>query len=295
MGRVLMTIVDDTSARHDCLCGSTTRATATARYGDVRRQRRPAERARPAGARGRQARPRRAATSGRASTCSSRRRRRRPTARCTSTARCGPGTYVELRAELDVLVTLANTPHPLDERADVRDHPGGAVRGVDCAAEADATDPLRRPRPSGGEPSRTPTAFLAGVASSDRRPRRGRSSARAPWSHVVRRRRDAADHRPRRQPGRRLPALQRRRPRRALLGGGHRSSPSATSSSSPARTLMSERGRADDDDHGDDVRLPRHDRRGVQPRVEHAALRPPHRVTSTPASTTSSTRGCATG
>jgi uncharacterized protein YcgI (DUF1989 family) len=28
-----------------------------------------------------------------------------------------PGAHVELRAELDVLVLLANTPHPLDDRA----------------------------------------------------------------------------------------------------------------------------------------------------------------------------------
>ena len=48
-------------------------------------------------------------------------------------------------------------------------------------------------------------------------------------------------------------------------------------------------------DHRHHVRLPRHDRRGLQPGVEHAALRPPHRATSTPASTTSSTPARATG
>ena len=36
------------------------------------------------------------------------------------------------------------------------------------------------------------------------------------------------------------------------------------------------------------LRAPRHHRRRVQPRVEHAALRVPHRSTSTRASTTSS-------
>ena len=34
MGRVLMTIVDDTSGRHDALCGTSTRVSNTARYGD---------------------------------------------------------------------------------------------------------------------------------------------------------------------------------------------------------------------------------------------------------------------
>ena len=42
-------------------------------------------------------------------------------------------------------------------------------------------------------------------------------------------------------------------------------------------SLLLQRGQPDDDDHGHDVRLPRHDRRGLQPGVEHAALRAPHR------------------
>ena len=42
MGRVLMTIVADTSARHDALCGGTSRArSTTARYGDGRHPRPP--------------------------------------------------------------------------------------------------------------------------------------------------------------------------------------------------------------------------------------------------------------
>ena len=39
-----------------------------------------------------------------------------------------PGTHVDLRAELDVLVTLANTPHPLDDR------PGYHSSRVNCVA-----------------------------------------------------------------------------------------------------------------------------------------------------------------
>ena len=123
MGRVLMTVVGDTSERHDCLCGATTRATSDAKFGD-----------------------------GRASGPT-------PNARdllCVAAAKYGlgrrdvgpnanlfkgvrvaadgslafdgesaPGTYVELRAELDVLVLVANTPHPLDPR---RDYAGSAVQ-----------------------------------------------------------------------------------------------------------------------------------------------------------------------
>jgi urea carboxylase-associated protein 2 len=123
MGRVLVTIIADSSARHDCLCGGSNRATNDRRYGD-------------------------GAISGRA-----------PNARdllALGAAKHGltrvdlapnvnffkgvrvsengdlafdgavtPPTAVELRAEMDVLVLLSNTPHPLDERAD---YAGTAVR-----------------------------------------------------------------------------------------------------------------------------------------------------------------------
>ena len=58
MGRVLMTIVDDTSERHDCLCGCTNRTTAGARHGDGGASGAAPERSRPARARRGQARPR---------------------------------------------------------------------------------------------------------------------------------------------------------------------------------------------------------------------------------------------
>jgi uncharacterized protein YcgI (DUF1989 family) len=48
-----------------------------------------------------------------------------------------PGTHVHLRAEMDVLVALANTPHPLDER------PTYTATSVRCLAW------LPRGRPAG--------------------------------------------------------------------------------------------------------------------------------------------------
>jgi uncharacterized protein len=125
MGRVLMTIVDDTSARHDCLCGCSNRSTNDARYGN-------------GGAWG-----------------------PAPNARdlfALAAAKHGlgridigpnvnlfkgvvvhddgslafdgdpaPGRHVDLRAEMDVLVLLVNTPHPLDSRAAYTTTP---VRGI---------------------------------------------------------------------------------------------------------------------------------------------------------------------
>jgi urea carboxylase-associated protein 2 len=114
MGRALMTIIGDTSARHDALCGTTSAAHAAARYGTTGIH---------------------AAT---------------PTVRQLLTVAvakhgldprdvpCGvnlfksvtvgddgglhlagdpaPGTAIDLRADMDVLVFVANVPHPLDVR-----------------------------------------------------------------------------------------------------------------------------------------------------------------------------------
>ena len=117
MGRVLMTIVSDTSARHDALCGA--RAHPWRR--PLRHERHPLRRRR-----------------GPASCSASRRRstgwrRDLPpgvnlfksalvaddgTLRFDGAPR--PGAAVELRAEMDVVVLIANVPHPLDERPTTR-------------------------------------------------------------------------------------------------------------------------------------------------------------------------------
>ena len=99
--------------------------------------------------------------------------------------------------------------------------------------------------------------------------------ARAAWSAVVAAGDVLTHHRPRGQPGRRLPALQRRRHGRALLGRRHRRRPGQHLPRHRDDAAV-QRGPPDDDDHRQHVRLPRHDRRRLQPRVEHAPLRPPH-------------------
>jgi urea carboxylase-associated protein 2 len=113
-GRVLMTLVADTSARHDCLGGTSNRAANEARYGN--------------GA------PWGPTPSGRdllalgVAKHGLSRADVGPNLNLFKGVRVAddgglhlageprPGTAVELRAELDVIVALANTPHPLDAR-----------------------------------------------------------------------------------------------------------------------------------------------------------------------------------
>lgn len=156
MGRVLMTIVDDTSARHDCLCGSTTRATATARYGTSS-----VSDGRPSG---RDLLALGVAKLGLArgdvGPCVNLFKSARVEAdgalRFDGSVR--PGTYVELRAELDVLVTLANTPHPLDERASY------TITPVECVAwMPDEADEIETATPERRRAVENTAAFLAGV------------------------------------------------------------------------------------------------------------------------------------
>jgi urea carboxylase-associated protein 2 len=126
MGRALMTIVSDTSARHDALCGSASSTVTSERYG----------------------------VSGiHTATPSVRDLLTVAAAKHGLTARDlptgvnlfksvtvdddgslhlrgdpQPGTAVELRAELDVIVLVANVPHPLDDR------PGYTSSIVRCTA-----------------------------------------------------------------------------------------------------------------------------------------------------------------
>ncbi len=114
MGRVLMTIVDDTSARHDCLGGCSNRRRNDERYGDGSMWG-PAPNGRDLLALG-------AAKHGLGRVDLG------PPVNLFKSVRVGgdgalhldgsrrPGTHVALRAELDVIVVVANTPHPLDDR-----------------------------------------------------------------------------------------------------------------------------------------------------------------------------------
>jgi urea carboxylase-associated protein 2 len=114
MGRVMMTIVADTSEHHDCLCGCTTFAANTARYGG-------------GSASGPTPNGRDLLALGVAKLGLSR-LDVGPNVNLFTAVRVDeagalhlapalrPGAYVELRADMDVFVTLANTPHPLDDR-----------------------------------------------------------------------------------------------------------------------------------------------------------------------------------
>ncbi|MFT3851935.1 MAG: DUF1989 domain-containing protein [Ilumatobacteraceae bacterium] len=164
LGRALMTIVADSSERHDCLCGCTNRATAATRGGD-------------ASASGPSPNGRDLLALGVAKLGLERRDvgpcvnlfksvRVADDGTITLDGHPAPGAAVDLRADMDVLVTLANTPHPLDDRDGYVTSTVTCVAWQPCAAVGDAD--------VGGEPvTTTPerqrayqntAAFLAQVA-----------------------------------------------------------------------------------------------------------------------------------
>ncbi|MDM7854955.1 urea amidolyase associated protein UAAP1 [Cellulomonas alba] len=113
-GRVLATIVADTSGRHDAFCGTSTDAWVLERYGD--------------------ARPEGPSPSGRALLLKAAARhgldgrdlppsvsffqgvRVDPDGGLAWQGSAGPGASIELLAELPLVVLVANVPHPLDRR-----------------------------------------------------------------------------------------------------------------------------------------------------------------------------------
>ncbi|MFJ3097768.1 urea amidolyase associated protein UAAP1 [Streptomyces hydrogenans] len=117
-GRVLASLVEDTSGRHDALTGTSTLARNTARYGDGTPQS-----ASPAG---RELFKLAALKNGLAprdlppsvSFFQGVRIAEDGTTEFTGSA--GPGATVTLRAEQDVTVLIANVPHPLDPRPEYR-------------------------------------------------------------------------------------------------------------------------------------------------------------------------------
>jgi urea carboxylase-associated protein 2 len=114
MGRVLMSIVADTSERHDCLCGCSNRRHNEVRYGD--------------GAIFGQSPNARDLLSLAAAKHGLSRADIGPNINLFKTVRVAddgslhlegtpmPNAFIELRAEMNVVVALANTPHPLDDR-----------------------------------------------------------------------------------------------------------------------------------------------------------------------------------
>jgi urea carboxylase-associated protein 2 len=113
-GRVLATVVQDGSGRHDALCGTTSRAANTARYGDGEAQGpSPAGRellllgALKHGLGPRDVPPSLSFFQGVSV---------EEDGGLTFAGSAGPGASVTLRAELPLVVLIANVPHPMDPR-----------------------------------------------------------------------------------------------------------------------------------------------------------------------------------
>jgi len=161
MGRALMTIVDDTSARHDALCGTTSAATAASRYGGtgIHSPTPTARQLLVVGAAKHGLDPRDIPTG----------------VNLFKTAVVGtdgtlrldgdvrPDTAVTLRADLDVIVMVANVPHPLDERTE---YPSSTVRlSAWRATHPGLADPARTSSPERARAYENADDFLAGRAS----------------------------------------------------------------------------------------------------------------------------------
>lgn len=160
LGRVLMTIVADTSGRHDALCGHTNRRANEARYGHgAVHGPQPNTRDLLALAAARRDLGRRDLTSGinlftGVVVGEDGSLTRRPST--------GSRAYVELRAELDVIVLLAVGPHPLDDRPTFT---AGAVRATAWAPARLEPDPFRSTSPERQRAFENTEAFLLASAS----------------------------------------------------------------------------------------------------------------------------------
>lgn len=142
-GRVLAAIVADTSGRHDAFCGTTTKSANEARYGDGA--------ADGPGPNGRDhmavALSKHGLTRGDVAPCLDL-FKGATVAADGSMAFAGepaPGAFVELRAELALIVTVVAVPHPLDPRPDytATDLRVTAWRGEPAALD----DPVRTASP----------------------------------------------------------------------------------------------------------------------------------------------------
>ena len=140
-GRVLVTFVADTSGAHDALCGHLNLTTATAKYGDGRVcSATPNARDLLALAAARFELGHRDLTVG---VNLFRRVRVGDDGSLHLVEPAGPG-HVDLRAELDLIVVLANVPHPLDDRPA---YTSGTVRLTAWSADRPTPDPFRDTSP----------------------------------------------------------------------------------------------------------------------------------------------------
>jgi urea carboxylase-associated protein 2 len=143
-GRVLAAITEDSSGRHDTICGAPTRADHDAKYGDGRVEgAHPSARDRLIVALAKFGLERRDLPPS-ISFFKGVRVEADGTLRLDE-APAAPGTFVELRAELNLLVSIANVPHVLDTRAQYTCTP------LRITAWRNATTPG-----TGAEPAATP-------------------------------------------------------------------------------------------------------------------------------------------
>ena len=140
-GRALMTFLADTSGAHDALCGHLNRAAATAKYGDGGvHTSTPNARDLLALAGARFGLGHRDLTAG----VNLFRQVRVDDDGALHLADVFGQSHVELRAELDLVVLLANIPHPLDDRPT---YTSGTVRVTAWEAERPTPDPFRDTSP----------------------------------------------------------------------------------------------------------------------------------------------------
>jgi uncharacterized protein len=159
MGRVLMTVVDDTSGRHDCLCGCSNRRTNDARYGNGT-----------GGAWGQAANARDLLALagakhglGRVDIAPNLNLFKGVAVHDDGSLHFdgdpAPGRRVDLRAEMDVLVLLANTPHVLDPRPSYTATP---VRATAWRSERAEPDPFSSTTPERARAFANTAAYLRG-------------------------------------------------------------------------------------------------------------------------------------
>ncbi|KIF70656.1 urea carboxylase [Streptomyces sp. AcH 505] len=157
-GRVLASLTEDTAdGRHDALCGTSTRASNTARYGDgAVHSNSPAGRellklaALKNGLEPRDLPPSVSFFQG---------VEIRKDGTPVLTGSAGPGGSVTLRAEQDLTVLIANVPHPLDPRPDYTSTPLEVLAWT--AAATQPGDPLWDATPEGRRAFLNTAEFLA--------------------------------------------------------------------------------------------------------------------------------------
>lgn len=165
MGRVLAGIVVDTSGRHDTICGTTSRMVVEGRHGDGSISGpTPNGRDLIALSLAKDGRGRRDIAP---NVNFFKGTRVAPDGTIELLSSAGAGAEVVLRCEMDVLVTIVNVPHPLDERPDYTVTPLRVTAWSGMPAAPD--DPLRTATPEGLRAYQN-TEIAVGLAAGPLRP-----------------------------------------------------------------------------------------------------------------------------